>query len=105
MSACVHVLAERVVTSAILINIPVAVWAEMTRDEIAERIDTTILLFFAFEIGVRIVCAIKRRDCPSMLVVDTMIVALALSGLPLMRVARFAHLSHVGHLRLHRVFV
>jgi hypothetical protein len=100
-----HVVAERVVTSAILINIPIAVWVEITRSELAEHLDLAILGFFACEILVRIVLACRRRQWDNMLVVDTMIVALALSGLPLMRVARFAHLSrHVGHLRLHRMF-
>ncbi len=91
---------EPVVTAAILINLPIAAWVEITHDELAEKIDLRILLFFACEIGVRVVLAIKRRGCDASLVLDTTIVVLALSGLPIMRAARLAHLSrHVAHLR------
>jgi hypothetical protein len=101
-----HAVAERFVTSAVLLSIPVGVCAEITHDELAERIDTTILLFFAFEIAARIVYAIRREHFESTLVIDAAIVLLALSGLPIMRVARLAHLSrhvHVGFARGIRV--
>jgi hypothetical protein len=99
----VHYLVERfVVTPMILVAIPIGVWAELSHDEFAEHLDFAILVFFACEIGVRIVFAGKRRRCDASLVLDTVIVALALSGLPLMRAARLAHLSrhvHVSCLR------
>jgi hypothetical protein len=99
MSAAI---AERFVTSAILINIPIAVWAELTHNELAEHIDTTILAFFACEIAARIVFAIKRKRCETMLVADALIVLVALSGLPLMRAARLAHLGRHVHVSFAR---
>ena len=97
-----HVVAERFVTSLILVAIPIGVWAELSHDELAEHIDTAILAFGACEIGVRIVSAIKRRHCDRMLVVDAAIVVLALTGLPIMRAARLAHLGRHVHVSFTR---
>lgn len=98
-----HRFVEVFVTSAIVANIPIAAWAEITHDELAERIDLSVLVFFALEIGVRIVYACSRRRCESTLVLDAVIVAIALSGLPLMRAARLAHLSRHVHVFFARV--
>jgi hypothetical protein len=99
MSAIVH----RVVTAAILTNLPVAAWVELTHDEFAERVDGALLLFFACEIAVRVALAVKRRRWDGWLVVDALIVALALlplGVLPVVRAARLAHLGrHAAHLR------
>jgi hypothetical protein len=96
-------IAHRVVTSMILVNLPVAAWVEITHNEVAERIDAGILVFFAIEIGLRVALAVKRRRWDGWLAVDSIIVALALlpfGVLPVVRVARLAHMSrHAGHLR------
>jgi hypothetical protein len=99
MSA-LHVVAERFVTSMILLNLPIAAWAELTHNETAERIDTAILVFFACEIGVRIAFACKRRHCDMSLLFDALIVLLAFTGLPIARAARLGHLTrNASHLR------
>jgi uncharacterized RDD family membrane protein YckC len=94
---------ERLVTSMIVLNLPVAAWAEITHDELAERIDSAILAFFACEIALRIAFAIRRRSFDRWLVVDGMIVALAALpiGFPVViRAARLAYLGRHGmHLR------
>ena len=43
---------HRLVTSAILLNIPVAGWCEFGRSEIAEKLDLGLLAFFAIELTV-----------------------------------------------------
>jgi hypothetical protein len=104
----VSALAERFVTGMILINLPVAAVVEFTHNELAERIDAGILVFFAIEIGVRVALAVKRRRWDAWLAVDTVIVALAMlpfGAIPVVRVARLAHLSrHFAHLRHLTVF-
>jgi hypothetical protein len=99
----VSALAHRVVTSMILVNLPVAAWVELTHDELAERVDAGILLFFACEVAVRVVLAVKRREGGHWLILDGLIICLALTPLgvaPIARTARLAHLGrHVQHLR------
>jgi hypothetical protein len=94
---------ERLVTSMIVLNLPVAAWVELTHDELAEHIDAGILVFFAIEIGVRVALAVKRREWDNWLVVDSIIVLLAMlpfGAIPVVRVARLVHVSrHAGHLR------
>jgi hypothetical protein len=96
-------LAHRVVTGLIILNLPCALWAEFTHDEIAETIDAALLVFFAVEIAIRIVLAVKRRRWDAWLAFDAVIVALAVlpfGVIPVVRVARLAHLGrHVAHLR------
>jgi hypothetical protein len=94
---------HRVVTGAILVNLPVAAWVELTHDELAEHIDAALLVFFACEVTLRVALAVKRRRFDAWLAVDALIVALALLPfglIPVVRAARLAHLSrHVAHLR------
>jgi len=92
--------AEHVVTSAIILNLPIAAWPELSHDELAEHLDMGLLVFFAAEILVRLVYACKRRRFDLGLAFDTLIVVLALSGLPVARAARLGHLSRrCAHLR------
>ncbi|BBZ41141.1 hypothetical protein [Mycobacterium conspicuum] len=96
-------IASRLVTVMIVVNVPVAVWCEVSHAELAERVDAMLLGVFGIEIGVRAVLAIRRRRWDTWLVVDTVIVALAAlpyAALPVVRVARVAHLGrHIAHLR------
>lgn len=95
--------AQRVVTAAIVANFPIAVWSEITHDELAERLDGMLLGLFAIEISVRLVLALKRKSWDRWLAIDATIVALAALpiGLPfVLRGARLAHLARHGmHLR------
>jgi hypothetical protein len=94
---------HRLVTSAIVANLPVAVWVECTHDELAEKLDLGLLLFFSVEIAARIISAVKRREWDRWLAVDVAIISLALTPLglaPIARTARLAHLGrHLNHLR------
>jgi hypothetical protein len=96
-------IAHRVVTGAILLNLPVAALCEFSHNEIADRADAALLAFFACEIMVRLALAVKRRRLDGWIAVDAVIVALALlpfGMLPVVRVARLAHLGrHAAHLR------
>jgi hypothetical protein len=96
-------LSHRVVTSMIMLNLPVDAWAELTHDELAERIDFAILALFAFEVAVGVALAVRRRRFDRWLLIDAVIVSLAVLPfglLPVVRAARLAHLGrHVIHLR------
>ena len=60
-------------------------------------------MFFAADIAIRTAIAVKRRSFDRWLIIDTLIVALAAlpyAALPVVRVARVAHLGrHIEHLR------
>ena len=96
-------IAHRVVTAAIVTNLPVALWAELTHCELAEHIDLGLLLFFSIEVAVRIGYAIRRRSFDRWLLIDAAIIGIAAlpwGVLPVVRAARLAHLGrHVQHLR------
>jgi hypothetical protein len=99
---------ERVVTGLILLNIPVALICELTRNEIAEAIDLGLLVAFAAEILVRAVRAAVRRERDVWLAFDAIVVAVALlplgASLPAVRGARLLHLGrHVQHATVARL--
>lgn len=104
---------NRIVIAAIIMTPIIFVWELMDRDmaETLGAIDTWILGFFVFELGVRVVRAVKEsgkdwwRD--KWIWIDAMIIVLALMplgedvlALRLMRAFRLAHISrHMPHLR------
>lgn len=104
---------NRIVIAAILVTPIIFVWELMDRDmeETLSTIDTGILWFFVFELGVRIVRAVREsgkgwwRD--KWIWIDAAIIVLAMLplgedmlALRLMRAARLAHISrHLPHLR------
>ncbi|WP_156764134.1 hypothetical protein [Mycobacterium sp. 852002-50816_SCH5313054-b] len=98
---------HRLVTSLILVNVPVAGWAELTHDELAEHLDAALLAFFACEIAVRVALAVRHRRFDRWLLIDAVIVTLAVlpfGVLPVVRVARLTHLGrHLVHLSSLRV--
>lgn len=100
---------QRVVTAAIVANLPVALWVELTHDEIAEHLDMALLAFFACEIALRTFSALRRGSFDRWLVIDALIVAIALlpiSVTPVMRCAKLAHVArhsmHLKHLTVAR---
>ena len=96
-----------VTTAAIAVNIPVAVVAEIVHDEMLERVDHALLLFFVAEVSVRLVHAVRRRHADVWLVVDSVIILAAMLlpvGLMVARSARVAHmLRHAAHVRHHAI--
>lgn len=102
-------LGHRVVTAAILLNLPVALLVEVSGSEVLERVDHCLLGFFAAELAVRSVQAVRLRRLSVWLVFDAFVIGLALLpwgvALPVLRTARVAHLArHAQHL-LRRVTI
>jgi hypothetical protein len=100
---------QRVVTAAILANIPVAVWCEVSPSEVPETLDALLLCFFAYEIVCRAFSAARRGQFDSWLVIDALIVVVALLPFgvtPVMRAAKLAHIArhgmHLKHLTIAR---
>ncbi len=89
------------VTAAIIANLPIAVWSEITENEIAEHLDAALLLFFAVEVSVRVACAVKRRRWDAWLAFDAVIVALAILPFGIIPVVRAAKLAHMGRHAVH----
>jgi hypothetical protein len=102
MSAAV---AQHVVTSAIVANIPIAILSEITGNQTLERLDLALLVFFTAEVLCRFARAARRRQWDLWLAFDAIIVALAVlpfGVIPVVRAARLVHLSrHCAHLRHH----
>lgn len=90
-------------------NVPIAVLAEITRDETLEHLDLGLLVFFMCEVLIRVCRAVIRRRWDGWLALDALIVGVALlpvCALPVVRLARFAHLGrHAHHLLRHVTIV